>query len=110
MSARRCGVSFGVSDGEVFAACDSNNSHNATQHPLYTVRASLAFLRRVNDGTLEPDVFRRTPLDMRAYCKMYGSTRIPLPEKDEHVQVASFGGADCDYGGVRHVAVMIGGG
>lgn len=73
------------------------------------IRASLAFLRRANDGSLEPDVFRRTPLDMRAYCKMYGSTRIPLAEKDEHVQVANFGGVDCGYGGVRHVVVMIDG-
>ena len=74
-----------------------------------TVRASLAFLRRVNDGSLKPDVFRKTPLDMRAYCKMFGSTRIPMSGRDQHVQVKDFGGTDCTYGGVRHVVVMIGG-
>lgn len=49
------------------------------------VWSSLLFCQSVRTGKVEPDVQRTTPLCMCQYPKLFGTTRIPLPERDTTV-------------------------
>eukprot|EP00960_Hanusia_phi_P029671 748095-Hanusia_phi.AAC.1 len=60
------------------------------------VWSSLKFCQSVRAGELEPDMFRTTPLCMRQYLRLFGTTRIPRTVRDD---VKTCGDA-------RHIAVM----
>jgi carnitine O-palmitoyltransferase 2 len=48
------------------------------QRAARIVAAAVIFSERVRSGTLNPDVFRGVPLDMRQYPRMFSSTRKPV--------------------------------
>jgi carnitine O-palmitoyltransferase 2 len=63
------------------------------------IRASLDFLRLIENETLAPDEFKGNPLDMFPYTVMFGSTRAPMLFRDVTVRSPSS----------RHVTVLRGG-
>ena len=51
--------------------------------------ATLAFATEVESRSLTPDTFRKTPLDMQQYMRMFSSCRLPKPDLDARHQAAA---------------------
>jgi len=60
--------------------------------------SAVRFVWKLWNEELVPDMWRKTPLDMSQYCRLFGSCRIPRKGDDEHV---TFPRSAC-----RHVVVV----
>ena len=60
--------------------------------------SAVRFVWKLWNEELVPDTWRKTPLDMSQYCRLFGSCRIPKKGDDEHV---TFPKSRC-----RHVVVV----
>jgi carnitine O-palmitoyltransferase 2 len=66
------------------------------QRAAQCVRATLDFLKSIEEETLEPDEFRGAPLDMYPYTLMFGTTRAPMKFRDVWVRAPNS----------RHITVL----
>ena len=46
------------------------------------VFSSLKFVSALQQGTMQPDIWRKTPLDMSQYSRLFGTARIPQTNRD----------------------------
>jgi carnitine O-palmitoyltransferase 2 len=66
------------------------------QRAAQCVKATLDFLKSIEDQLLEPDEFKGQPLDMTPYSLMGGTTRVPMKSRDLWVRAPNS----------RHITVL----
>ena len=67
------------------AAFEKNGIVGQVPRAARLVSASLGFLQKVLNGSLQPDVFK-VPLDMQGYTRMFASSRVAKADRDVLVQ------------------------
>ncbi|GAV08185.1 hypothetical protein RvY_17916 [Ramazzottius varieornatus] len=72
-----------VSPGIVFPQQSFAGTEGQLRAAAYFVSKILEFRELINSGQLEPDMMKKTPLDMAQYLKIFGSHRIPSGTHDE---------------------------
>jgi len=56
------------------------------QRAAQCIKATLDFLKSIEEETLEPDEFRGSPMDMHPYTLMFGTMRAPMKFRDVWVR------------------------
>lgn len=86
----RWGLALNSNPGIVsFGGAFGPNATTQVQRAARMVSATLAFAIQVESGTLKPDVFKKVPVDMVQYTRMFASTRIPAKGRDVLRKAAS---------------------